>query len=139
MLRTVLGVITGFFAWIFVWVGIEKVLSALMPEWYGAPQLAFQNAVENGADGSGFTVATRLLLSHIVIGSIVAVMSGYLAALVSGENKRTPLVLGFVLLALGLLKVAMTWAYVPIWYHIIFTAMLLPIAIIGGKLRISKR
>ena len=139
MLRTVLGVISGFFTWIFVWVGIEKVLSALMPEWYGAPQLAFQNAVENGADGSGFTVATRLLLSHIVVGSIVAVMSGYLAALVSRENKRTPLVLGFILLALGLLKVAITWAYVPIWYHIIFTAMLLPMAIIGGKLRISKR
>jgi hypothetical protein len=61
-------------------------------------------------------------------------MSGFLAALIAGENKRAPLVLGFLLLALGLLKVAMSWPYVPIWYHVIFTAMLLPMTILGGKL-----
>ena len=71
---------------------------------------------------------------HIVLGSIVSVMSGFLAALIAGENKRAPLVLGFLLLAVGLLKVVMSWPYVPIWYHVIFTAILLPMAIMGGKL-----
>ena len=133
MQRTVLGVIAGFFTWIIVWVGIEKILSAIMPEWYGVPQLAFQNAVENGA--AGFTAETRLLLSHIVIVTVVAAVSGYVAALVARENKRAPLVLGFVLLAIGLLKVVMSWPYVPMWYHIVFTALLLPMAIVGGKLK----
>jgi hypothetical protein len=132
MVRIVLGVIAGFFAWVIVWVGSEKILSAILPEWYGAPQLAFQEAIEKGGP---FTAETRLLLSHIVIGSIVSVMSGYLAALIAGENKRAPLVLGFLLLALGLLKVVLSWPYVPIWYHVIFTALLIPMTIMGGKLK----
>jgi hypothetical protein len=68
------------------------------------------------------------------IGSIVSVMAGSLAALIAGENTRAPSVLGFLLLAMGLLKAVMSWQYVPIWYHVIFTAILLPLAIMGGKL-----
>ncbi len=49
-------------------------------------------------------------------------------------NKRAPLVLGFLLLAFGLLKAVMSWPYVPIWYHVIFTALLIPMTIMGGKL-----
>lgn len=131
MLRIVLGVVAGFFAWVIVWFGAEKILSAILPEWYGAPQSAFQAAIENGGE---FTAETRLLLSHIVMGLIVSLVSGYLAAVVSGENSRAPLFLGFVLLIVGLLKAGMSWPYVPIWYHIIFTALLLPMAIVGGKL-----
>lgn len=133
MIRAVLGVIAGFFVWIVLWVGIEKVLIAILPEWYGAPQLAFQHAVENRVDQ--FSAETRLLLSHVVIASVVALVSGLLASLVAGENKRTPVILGFLLVALGLLKVVMSWAYVPVWYHIIFTAVLLPMAIIGAKMK----
>ena len=133
MLRIVLGVIAGFFAWVIVWVGVEKILSAILPEWYGAPQLAFQNAIENGGQ---FTAEPRLLISHIVIGLIVTEIAGFLAALIAGENKQAPLVLGFLLvLAVGLPKAVMSWPYVPIWYHVIFTAILLPMTIIGGKLK----
>lgn len=132
MLRIILGVIGGFMGWMIVWVGIERILVAVLPEWYGVPQLAFQEAVEKGA--SSFTVETRLLLSHLVIGSVVSVMAGYLAALIAGENKRSPLVLGFMLAAFSLLIVFLSWPYVPLWYHVTFTAMLLPLVIFGGKL-----
>lgn len=130
MLRIVLGVIAGFFAWVIVWVGSEKVLSAIWPA-FGVHQRAFQEAIEKGGQ---FTADAGPLLTHIVMGSIVSVLSGALAALVAGENKRAPMILGFVLLALGLLKAIMSWQYVPIWYHILFTALLLPMAILGGKL-----
>ena len=129
--RIVLGVIAGFFAWAIVWVGSEKILSAIWPE-FGAHQLAFQAAIEHGGQ---FTADTTILLIHIVLGSIVSVMSGFLAALIAGENKRAPLILGFLLLAVGLLKVVMSWPYVPIWYHVMFTAILLPMTIMGGKLK----
>ena len=135
MLRIVLGVIAGFFGWVILWVGSEKVLSVIWPEGFGVPQRAFQAAVENRADPSTFTATTRLLLTHIVVGLIVSLMSGFLAALVAGENKRAPLVLGFLLLALGVLKLVLSWPYVPLWYHVIFTAVLLPMTIIGGKLK----
>ena len=131
MLRIVLGIISGFISWMIAWVGSEKILSAIWPEGFGVHQRAFEEAVKNGGQ---FTADTTMLLTHIVLGSIVSVMSGSLAALIAGENTRAPLVLGFVLLALGILKAVMSWPYVPIWYHVIFTAILLPMVIIGGKL-----
>jgi hypothetical protein len=132
MIRVVLGVIAGFFAWVIVWVGSERILSALWPKGYGAHQLAFEAAVANGGQ---FTADTTILLMNIVRGSIVSVMSGFLAALIAGENKRAPLVLGFLLVAFGLLKVVLSWRYVPIWHHVIFTALLIPMTIMGGKLK----
>ena len=115
-----------------MWIGSEKVLSAIFPEGYGVHQAAFQAAVENGGQ---FTVDTTLLLVHIVQGIIVSVMAGALAALIAGENKRAPLILGLSLVAFGLMIVVLSWPYVPVWYHIIFTAMLLPMTIFGGKLK----
>ena len=131
MVRIVLGVIAGFFAWKIAWVGCEKILSAIWPE-FGAHQLAFQAAIEHGGQ---FTADKTILLMHIVLGSIVSVMSGFLAALIAGENIRAPLVLGFLLVAFGLLKVVLSWPYVPIWYHVIFTALLIPMTIMGGRLK----
>lgn len=132
MVRIVLGVITGFIAWVIVWVGSERVLSAISPGWFGAHQTAFQAAIEHGGQ---FTADTTILLIHIALGSIVSVISGFLAALIAVGNKRAPLILGFLLLAFGLLKVVMSWPYVPIWYHVIFTAILLPMTIMGGRLK----
>jgi len=130
MVRIVVGVMGGFFAWLIVWVGSEKVLSAIWPA-FGVHQRAFEEAIKSGGQ---FTADTTMLLTHIVIGSIVSVLAGSLAALIAGENRRAPLVLGCLLLALGFLKAVMSWQYVPIWYHVIFTAILLPMAIVGGKL-----
>jgi uncharacterized membrane protein YwzB len=130
MVRIVLGVISGFLAWATVWVGSEKILSAIWLA-FGVHQRAFEEAIKNGGQ---FTADTTMLLTHIVLGSIVSVMSGFLAALIAGENRRAPLVLGFLLVAVGLLKAVMSWPYVPIWYHVIFTAILLPMAVMGGKL-----
>ncbi len=132
MVRIILGVIAGFFAWAILWFGGEKALSAIWPEWFGAQQLAFEAALTNGGQ---FNPDTKFLLTHIVCGSIASIISGFLAALIARENKRAPLILGFLLLALGLLKAILSWQYVPIWYHVIFTAILIPMTILGGKLK----
>ena len=132
MLRIVLGVIAGFFAWAMAWFGGEILFSAIWPQAFGAPQRAFQEAITNGGQ---FTADTTLLLMHIVLGSIVSVMSGFLAALIAAENRKAPLALGLLLGAFGLLKVVLSWPYVPIWYHVTFTALLVPLAIAGGKLK----
>jgi hypothetical protein len=130
MVRIVLGVIAGFFSWAIAWFGSEKLISTIWPA-FGVHQRAFQEVIKNGGQ---FTADTSMLLTHIVIGSIGSLLAGYLAALVAGGNQRAPLVLGIVLLAVGLLKAFMSWPYVPIWYHLIFTALLLPMTILGGKL-----
>jgi hypothetical protein len=134
MARMVLGVIAGFLAWSIAWFGGEAILSSVSPEGFGAHQRAFQWAIENGGE---FTANTTLLLVHIALGSIVSLLAGFLAALVAGENRRAPLVLGVVLLAFGVLKAGMSWPFVPLWYHVIFTAILIPMAVAGGKLKPS--
>lgn len=130
MLRIVFGVIAGFIAWLIVWMASEKMIAAIWPA-FGVHQKAFENAVKNGGE---YTAATTMLLTHIVLGSVVSVLAGILAAVIAGENMRAPLVLGIVLLAMGVLKAVMSWRYAPIWYHVVFTAILLPMAILGAKL-----
>lgn len=130
MVRIILGVIVGFIAWLIAWVGTEKILSAIWPA-FGTHQAAFQNAITEGGE---FTADTTMLLTHIVMGSIVSVISGALAALIAGGNSRAPLFVGILLLGLGILKAIMSWPHVPIWYHIVFTAILLPMALLGGRL-----
>lgn len=130
MVRIILGVIAGFIAWLIAWVGVEKILSAIWPA-FGTHQAAFQTAI---TDGGQFTADTTMLMTHIVMGSIISVMSGSVAGLIGGGNSRAPLIVGILLLGLGLLKAIMSWPYVPIWYHVIFTAILLPMAVVGGKL-----
>jgi len=132
MVRIILGAIAGFFAWSIVWVGSEKILSAIWPQWYGAHQVAFEAAIANGGQ---FTPDTTILLMNIVRGSIVSAMSGFLAAVIAGGNKRSPLILGVLLLAFDLLIVVLSWRLVPLWYGIIFTALLIPMTIIGGRLK----
>lgn len=131
MLRIISGVVGGFLAWAVAWFGGEQILSAIWPEAFGTHQRAFQAAIENGGP---FTADTTLLLMHIVLGSIVSLMAGYLAALVAGGNQRAPLALGVLLAAFGLLKAAVSWPYVPLWYHVLFTALLIPMTIMGGRL-----
>lgn len=135
MVRIILGVIAGFFAWAIAWFGGEMILSVLLPEAFGAQQRAFQAALENGRE---FTAETPFLLMHICLASIVSVLSGFLAALIARENKLAPLVLGLLLLAIGLLKAVLSWPHVPLWYHVGFTAILVPMAILGGRLKAAK-
>lgn len=132
MLRIVLGVIGGFISWMILFIGVEKIISALWPT-FGVNQKAFEEAIKNGTS-AGFTADTTMLLTQLVFGSIVSVLAGSLAALIAGENSRAPLFAGILLLLMGIAKAAMSWQYVPVWYHVIFTAMLLPLAIVGGKL-----
>jgi len=131
MLRIVLGVVVGFIAWLITWLGGEKLAAAIWPA-FGVHQAAFQSAIENG---SRFTADTGALLTHIVLGSIASVIAGFLAELIARGSKRAPMILGCLLLAVGLLKAAMSWSLVPIWYHVLFTGILLPMAVVGGKLR----
>ncbi len=137
MLRIVLGVIGGFVAWMVVWVGSEKVIGAIWPA-FGVNQRAFEEAVKNGPGSSGFTADTTMILIQLVMAAIVSLLAGTLAALIAGENSKAPLIAGCLLLIMGIAKAAMSWQYVPLWYHAIFTVILLPMAIIGGKLITNK-
>ncbi|MEJ7847372.1 MAG: hypothetical protein WKF92_04695 [Pyrinomonadaceae bacterium] len=132
--RIILGAIVGFIFWSIVWLGSERLLSAIWPEWYGAHQASFEAAVSSSG---AFTADTTILLMNIVRGSIISVLSGYIAAAISRENKLSPMILSVLLVAFGLYIVSMSWSLIPVWYHVIFTALLIPMTILGGRLKPS--
>ena len=133
--RIAVGVIGGFFAWMFAWVGSEKLLSAIWPASFGVHQAAFQAAIENGG---AFTADTTLLLIHLVMVTIVSAIAGLVSVLIARESKRAPLILSFLLLAVGLMKAAMSWNYVPLWYHVAYTGLLIPMTLLGARLKAAR-
>lgn len=134
MVRMIVGAIVGFVAWSVVWVGSEQVMSAIWRDWYGVHQAAFENAVVNGGE---FVPDQVILVMNVVRGSVLAVLCGWLAALISRENKRSPLLLGVLLAAFCVTIMSMSMSYIPLWYPIIFTVVLIPMASLGGRLRAS--
>jgi hypothetical protein len=130
--RVILGAVIGFIAWSVIWVGSEKAMSAIWPDWYGAHQVAFEKAVTEGGD---FTPDTTILVLNIVRGALLAILSGFLAAVIARENKRSPLILGVLLVAFCVMIMSMAKSYVPVWYMVIFTLVFLPMTIVGGKLK----
>jgi len=134
MLKIILGVIAGFVAWSIVWVGSDQALISFSPDWYGAHQYAFQAAMVNG---TAFVPESTILLMHLFRSVIVSIMAGFIAAFVAGENRKAPLALGVVLLLFGGAVEAVAWSYLPIWYHVVFLVLLIPMSILGGKMKQS--
>ena len=132
MLRIILGVIAGFVAWSILWVGSDQLLISLSKDWYGNHQYAFQAAMVNQ---TSFIPDTTILLLHLVRAVIISIMAGFLAAMVANENRRAPMILGVVLLLFGIAVQATAWSYLPIWYHLIFLLLLIPMTILGGRLK----
>ena len=132
MLRVILGIVAGFIAWSILWVGSDQVLMMISPGWYGAHQLAFQKAMFNNTQ---FEPDNTILGMHLVRAVIITLMSGFLAAAIARGNRNAPLGLGILLLLFGAMVQAMAWSYIPIWYHLIFLALLIPMSILGGRLK----
>ena len=132
MLRVILAVIAGFIAWSIMWIGSDQVLMMLSPGWYGAHQEAFQKAMFNKSE---FTPDNTILIMHLVRAVIITLMSGFLAAFIARGNKNAPLGLGILLFLFGAMVQAIAWNYIPVWYHIVFLALLIPVSIIGGRLK----
>ncbi len=132
MLRIILGIITGFIAWSILWVGSDQIFMSISPSWYGNHQYAFQAAMVNKTP---FTPDTTILFMHLLRAAVISIMAGFLAAMVSGENRKAPLYLGILLVLFGAAVEALAWSYLPIWYHIIFLALLIPLTILGGRMK----
>lgn len=132
MVRIIIGVVAGFIVWSILWVGSDQVLMNLSKGWYGAHQVAFENAMFNS---EAFVADTTILVLHILRSIIFSLMAGFLAAFIANENRRAPLALGILLLLFGLMVQVMVWIYLPLWYHAIFLLLLVPVTVIGGRLR----
>jgi hypothetical protein len=132
MVRIILGVIVGFAAWSIIWVGSDALMQSFSSSWWGAQKDAMELAVANNESYRTDTLISVLDLFRSVIASI---MAGFLAAVVANENRRTPLILGVILLAVGIAVQIHLWNVYPVWFHPVFWILLIPATVLGGKMR----
>lgn len=135
MLRIILGAVAGFIVWSILWVGMGAVLSAISPDWYGKIQSEFNAAV---ASHTPYALDWKIVIWLLVQSVIVSLISGFTAALIAKENYKSTLLLGVLLLLFGIFIQSIHWEYLPIWYHIPFLLLLIPVSFLGGKLRQSE-
>ncbi|MEP7076940.1 MAG: hypothetical protein ABI878_14125 [Acidobacteriota bacterium] len=132
MIRIILGVIVGFIAWTIMWLGSDYVFTASFP-WYASEQTRLMLAMLNNK--GSFDANTNILLLNIARSVVASFLVGYLSAVIAGENRKSTLALGVLLLGVGIFFEVTTWHYFPVWYHIVFLLLLIPVTIAGGKLR----
>lgn len=132
MVRIILGVIAGFIAWSIVWLGSDQVLQAVWPNWIGAYAQSGEKALINNTD---FVPDASIALIHLARSIVTSLIAGFITALIAGENRRSTLILGIILLLFGAAVEIFAWKLAPAWYHIIFLILLIPMTIAGGRLR----
>jgi uncharacterized membrane protein len=136
MLRIILGVIAGFIVWSIVWVGMDALLSAISPGWFGRILLEFQNAVSRNEP---FTLPVSVSVYLIFQSILCSLLAGFTAAAIAKESRKSTLALGILLLVTGVFVEAVNWNYFPLWYHVSFLLLLIPATMVGGRLRRSEK
>lgn len=132
MLRIILGAIVGFIVWTILLMGTDAIWLALSPDWFGKHQTEFQAAVTNKTP---FMANSTILGIAVIRSAIFTVITGFIAALIARENFKSPFLLGVFLFLFGGAVSLVAWNYVPIWYHFGILLPLIPLAILGGKLK----
>lgn len=131
MVRIILGIIVGYIVWTVLWLGSDVIFSAISPDW-SAKSLEFRAAVEKNLP---YSPDSMILIVLLIKSVIVTIISGFVAALVARENIKSTIGLGLLLLISGIFVQLMHWNYMPLWYHVPFLLMLIPMTILGGKLK----
>ena len=131
MLRIIIGAIIGFIVWTIFLLVSDQLWTMLSPDWYGKHQIEFQAAVENKTP---FMADTTIMIIAAIRSAIFSIITGYIAALISREHFKSPLLLGIFLLAFGSFVHSMILNNVPIWYHLLILLPLIPLTLLGGKL-----
>lgn len=118
MLMDILAIVAGFAALSVLWLG-------------GSPQVLklFPGALQK--DGS--VRHTGALLILLVFAALVSAAAGYVVTLVSA-GANLPLILGVILLLVGIMVQRQYWKLMPIWYHLLFLALLIPATLFGASL-----
>jgi hypothetical protein len=120
MLSLIAAVIAGYLLWTAIWLGGNAAF-------FGA-------AAEAARAGTPVTEPTALI--GLLVLSIVASMAGGLVTALIGRASapRAARLLGGALLLTGIAVQASAWALMPVWYHLLFLGLLLPVTLLGASL-----
>jgi uncharacterized membrane protein len=119
-MRLVLAVIAGFALWSVLWVGAHQGALALAPQLY---------------DSGGIPTSPAIYAAYLALSIVCSLLAGKVARAVSTRGSGAVLALGLVLLAVGIAVQTSAWAQQPLWYHLAFLVLLVPMCLVGGRAR----
>ena len=119
MVKKIIAVVAGVFAWGMLWVGGNAALSGAFPDQYNA---------------EGAPTSAALLAGVIAFSAVLSVLAGFLCAkIASGKPGRVVLTLALVQLGIGVLVQVGAWDLFPVWYHAAFLVLVVPMHLLGGR------
>lgn len=123
--RTIIAVLAGAAVWAVLWIGGTQAATAAFPNLFAAGQ-PVRHA---GA-----------LIGLIVYSLPLSVLAGYVTAAVAAQDRmRAVWILAILQLALGVFAEMSAWNLMPVWYHLVFLALVVPATVYGGALRVRRR
>jgi len=125
MMKSAAGVLAGFVIWAILWIAYNTILrkAAILTSNVSEPIYAVKPLM-------------LLLFGSVLISAV----SGYCCALIARSATLGPVaVLGLLLLAVGIFFQSQYWRLMPLWYHLSFLILLIPLCFVGASLRISSR
>ena len=123
--RTILAVLAGAVVWAVLWVGGTQAVQAALPSVLGVGQ----PVTDTGA-----------LVGLIVYSVVLSTLAGYVTATIAARDPmRAVWALAVLQLVLGIGFEASAWNLTPVWYHIVFLALIIPATMYGGRLRVRRR
>ena len=120
-MRFALAVIAGFILWSVLWLCYNVVLrkAGMLPP-----------------EETQRLESVPALLMLLVGSAVVSLLAGYIASLVYGSASYGPIImLGVLLLAVGAYFQSQYWHLMPLWYHLSFLVLLIPLCLFGASLR----
>lgn len=120
-MRAAIGVIVGYAVWSGLWLGGNEGLALVYPQ-----------EVEAFAANTPIST-TGYLAAAIVLSVVCSFMAGRINAAVSRRaSKGAVMTMAVLLFATGAIVQGSVWSLMPLWYHLTFLALLLPVCLAGG-------
>lgn len=118
--RALGSVVAGAAVWALLWVGGTRVIQYLLPDL---------------ADPTRPTSHVGLLLGYVAFSVVLSVLAGWVTGTLRGREPMTAVwVLAVIQLGLGIVAEVSYWDLLPVWYHLVFLALLVPATVSGGVL-----
>lgn len=120
-MKQFLAVLAGYILWSVLWlcfnVGLHKF--GLLPGSLAQPLMA------------------PAPLLALLVGSVaISILSGFLAAAIAGAPSAPAVAtLGVLLVLTGIYFQSRVWHLMPLWYHLLFLVLLIPMCFAGARLR----
>jgi hypothetical protein len=117
MARMAGSLIVGFLVWTGVWLGGNLAL--------------------HFPDADSATLSPKQLAMLLALSVACSMAAGVSAGLMMGGRaglKKSALILGLLLLAVGIAVQASVWNVMPLWYHATFLALLVPVTMVTSRI-----